>query len=143
MRVATYNIEWFSELFDKQDTLLLDAEWSHRYNVTRKEQGEAIAEVLRKLDADLILVVEAPNTGHNQDSLRALNRFTKHFNLRQNASVMGYANATHQELVVLYDPTVVEVTHDPQGQYSDGTHPATAPRFDSKFRYDVDVDGKP
>lgn len=143
MRVATYNIEWFSELFDKHDNLLLDADWSHRYNVTRKDQAEAIAAVLQKLDADLILIVEAPNTGHSQDSLRALNRFTKHFGLRQNASAMGYANATHQELVVLYDPQLVEVTHDPQGAYSDGTHTITAPRFDGKFRYDVDVDGKP
>jgi hypothetical protein len=42
----------------------------------------------------------------------------------------------------MYDPFVVGVSHDPEGVMSDGSTPVVAPRFDGKFRYDVDVDGK-
>ena len=38
MRIATYNVEWFSNLFDKHGALLEDGEWSSRYNVTRADQ---------------------------------------------------------------------------------------------------------
>ena len=142
MRIATYNIEWFAELFDKHDKLLLDQEWSRRYNVRRVDQATAIAEVIERVDADIMLIVEAPNTGRTQDTVKALKAFTKHFGLRQNAVVMGYANDTHQELAVIYDPFVVDLCHDPMGEFSAGDTEVRAPRFDSKFRYDVDVDGK-
>ena len=142
MRIATYNIEWFADLFDKDDNLLLDSEWSRRYNVKRIDQATAIAEVIRGVDPDIMLIVEAPNTGRTQDTVNALQNFTKHFDLRQSGVAMGFANDTHQELAVIYDPFVVDVTHSPQGVYSDGTKTELAPRFDSSFRYDVDVDGK-
>lgn len=142
MRIATYNIEWFEDLFDKDNNLLLDQDWSRRYDVKRVDQATAIAEVIRRVDADIMLIVEAPNTGHTQDTIKALENFTKHFGLRQNAVAMGYANSTHQELAVIYDPYVVSVSHDPQGVISDGAAPTIAPRFDGKFCYDVDIDGK-
>ncbi len=143
MRVATYNVEWFADLFDKNDRLLLDKEWSRRYNVTRREQAEAIAEVIRNVDPDLMLIVEAPNTGNSNDTIRALEGFAKHFGLRQSSALMGFVNDTHQELAVIYDPDVVSVTHDPVGEVADGNVTPYAPRFDSNFLYDVDVDGKP
>lgn len=143
MRVATYNVEWFADLFDKDDNLLLDSEWSRRYNVTRIDQATAIAEVIHRVDPDIMLIVEAPNTGRTQDTVKALQNFTKHFDLRQSAVAMGFANDTHQELAVIYDPFVADVTHAPQGKFSDGTEMQLAPRFDSNFRYDVDVDGIP
>lgn len=142
MRIATYNVEWFEDLFDKKDNLRLDQEWSRRYDVQRIDQANAIAEVIRVVDADMMLIVEAPNTGHTQSTVKALENFTKHFGLRQSAVAMGYANETHQELAVIYDPYVVSVTHDPLGEFSDGSRTENAARFDGKFRYDVDVDGK-
>ena len=142
MRIATYNVEWFEDLFDKDNNLLLDQAWSRRYDVKRVDQATAIAEVMLRVDADIMLIVEAPNTGRTQDTIKALENFTKHFGLRQNAVAMGYTNSTHQELAVIYDPFVVGVSHDPQGVISDGSKPAIAPRFDGNFRYDVDVDGK-
>jgi len=142
LRIATYNVEWFAELFDKHDKLLLDQEWSRKYNVRRIDQAIAIAEVIERVDADIILIVEAPNTGNTQDTVKALETFTKHFGLRQNAVAMGFANDTHQELAAIYDPFVVDVRHDPIGEFSAGDSEVHAPRFDSKFRYDVDVDGK-
>ncbi len=143
MRIATYNVEWFADLFSKNDELLLDQEWSRRYNVRREDQLNSIARVMRQVDADVMLIVEAPNTGNTQNTLRSLGNFVKHFGLRQSKVIMGYPNPTHQELAIIYDPDVVNMTHDPQGEISDGNHTVIAPRFDGKFRYDVDVDGKP
>lgn len=142
MRIGTYNIEWFDSLFDKDSNLRRDQEWSRRYDVRRVDQATAIAEVIRRVDADLMLIVEAPNTGQTQNTVKALESFAKHFGLRQTAVAMGFANDTHQELAVMYDPNAVRVTHDPKGEISDGSVDAVAPRFDGKFRYDVDIDGK-
>lgn len=143
MRIATYNVEWFTELFSRDNALLLDQEWSRRYKTTRMDQANAIADVMRKVDADLMLVVEAPNTGGSKNTKIALGNFAKQFGLRQNAVAMGFVNDTHQELAVMYDPLVVNIRHDPQGVRSEGNGERTAPRFDGKFLYDVDVDGQP
>ncbi len=143
MRIATYNVEWFEALFDKRNNLLLDNEWSRRHDITREQQAQAIAVVLKRVNPDLILIVEAPNTGHTQNTVIALQNFAKHFGLRQSKAVMGYANSTHQEIAVMYDPEIVNAIHDPQGQYSDGIEHVHAPRFDGKFLWDVNVDGKP
>lgn len=142
MRIATYNIEWFTELFSRDNRLLLDDNWSRRYKVTRRDQAQAIAHVLHRLDADMVFIVEAPNTGHRSCTVTALETFAKHFGLRQRKTIIGFANKTHQELAVMYDPSVVTLLHDPQGLVSEGKRPCIAPRFDSKFLYDVDLDGK-
>ncbi|OUS04465.1 endonuclease [Rhodobacterales bacterium 52_120_T64] len=142
MRIATYNVEWFEALFDKDNNLRLDQDGSRRYDVKRADQLNAIAHVMQRVDADITLIVEAPNTGGTQNTIAALKSFAKHYDLRQNAVAMGYTNDTHQELAVMYDPFVVSVSHDPLGELSDGSKPAVAPRFDGSFCYDVDVDGK-
>ncbi len=143
MRIATYNVEWFTELFDRSDRLLRDREWSRRYKITREEQADAIAAVMKRIDADITLIVEAPNTGSNNDTVRALENFAAHYDLRQSAASIGFPSHTHQELAVLYDPDKISVRHDPLGTLSDGTEPVVAPRFDGKFLYDIDIDGQP
>ena len=45
MRLATYNVEWFNNLFDEDDRLRLDDGWSGRYDVRRYQQFEALAMV--------------------------------------------------------------------------------------------------
>ncbi len=143
MRIATYNVEWFSALFDQTDTLLLDHEPSRRRKITRTEQIEAIAEVFRKVDADITMIIEAPNSGHVQSTIRALERFATHFRLRQRRAVIGFANGTEQEIAALYDPDRLEVRHDPRGALNDTGSDDPAPRFDGTFRLDVDVDAQP
>ena len=78
MRLATYNVEWFANLFDSDDRLIADDGWSGRQDVTRAQQTEALGIVFTALDADAVLVVEAPNTGHRQDTVRALEHFASH-----------------------------------------------------------------
>ncbi len=133
MRLATYNIEWFANLFDKNDALIVDDSWSGRHDVTKAQQIEAIAKVLTALDADAILIVEAPNTGRKQNTVRALQQFAEAFDLRTSHAIMGFANDTHQELALLYDPGALTARHDPRGD-------AHTPRFDGDFRIDLDVD---
>ncbi len=136
MRLATYNIEWFANLFDRKDNLIVDDSWSGRHDVTKAQQIEAIATVLTAVDADAILIVEAPNTGKSQNTVRALQEFAEAFNLRTTNAIMGFANETHQELALLYDPSVLTARHDPLGA-ADSTG---APRFDKDFRIDLDID---
>jgi len=134
MRLATYNIEWFANLFDRRDELIVDDSWSGRHNVTKAQQIEAIAKVLTAVDADAVLIVEAPNTGKSQDTIRALQNLAEAFDLRTTHAVMGFPNDTHQELALLYDPDALTVRHDPvAGDKS-------APRFDDVFHIDLDID---
>lgn len=138
MRIATYNIAWFSVLFDNDDVLQRDNSWSRLHNVRRREQADAIAEVLKRVDADLTIIVEAPNTGHRQSTSRALTRFSEHYNLRQTHAMIGFESHTDQEIAALYDPRKLTPLHDPRGGLI-----GHAPRFDKKFELDIDVDTKP
>ncbi|MGV6802623.1 MAG: endonuclease/exonuclease/phosphatase family protein [Ruegeria sp.] len=140
MRLATYNIEWFANLFDQEDKLLMDDGWSGRHNVTRAQQVEAIATVLTAVDADALLVVEAPNTGKRQNTVRALQTFAEAFELRTSNAIMGFANDTHQEIALLFDPAKLSARHDPKGHRDKDATTAETPRFDGEFRIDLDID---
>lgn len=135
MRLATYNIEWFAYLFDSQDRLLLDAAPSGHHGTDRYTQGRAIAHVLRRIDADAVMIVEAPNTGKTQRSARALEHFAAEAGLRTCEAVSGFANDTRQEISLLYDPAVLSAVHDPQAA-------PDAPRFDGVLPMDLDVDAQ-
>jgi len=135
MRIATYNVEWFNALFDDDGQLLDDGEWSARWDVTRADQIEALALVFQAMDADAVLVVEAPDTSRKRDTVPALETFAKAFDLRTRRAVMGFANDTQQEIALLYDPDRITARHDPIGT----TH-GDAPRFDEVFKIDLDID---
>lgn len=135
MRLATYNIEWFAHLFDEQDNLLLDAGRSGRHGVDRATQARAIAHVLRRIDADAVLVVEAPNTGKTQRSARALENFAAEAGLRCREAISGFDNDTQQEISLLYDPDVLTAVHDPRST-------PQAPQFDGALQIDLDVDAQ-
>ncbi|WP_069299577.1 endonuclease/exonuclease/phosphatase family protein [Neptunicoccus sediminis] len=143
MRIATYNVEWFASLFDQNNLLINDDSWSGRYDVTKARQIAALGEVFQRLDADGIMVIEAPNTGNTQSTTVALENFAAHFNLRQNKAIIGFANDTQQEIAFLYDPQKMQVVHDPHGEESSAAGSDMAPRFDSVFKIDLDVDSHP
>jgi hypothetical protein len=143
MRLATYNVEWFANLFDQKNHLINDNSWSGRYDITKAQQIEALGQVFQTLEADAIMVIEAPNSGGGQSSAVALENFAAHFGLRQNKAVTGFENDTQQEITLLYDPNLIDVRHDPQGVESNAQGSRTAPRFDSTFRFDLDTDAQP
>lgn len=135
MRFATYNIEWMNSLFDDQGGLLDDNDWSARYDVTRAAQIAALRTVFAELDADAVLIIEAPDNSKARDTVRALEGFAASAGLRARKAIMGFGNDTQQEIALLYDPDVLSVSHDPQMA-------PNAPRFDDIFAIDLDIDAR-
>ena len=133
LRLATYNVEWFDALFDDAGALRVDDAWSARHEVTRARQIDALGTVFTALDADAIMVIEAPDTNSRRNTTRALQTFAHSFDLRTTEVLVGFANNTQQEIALLYDPAVLRCRHLP-GATED------APRFDSTFRIDLDID---
>lgn len=135
MRIAAYNVEWFTNLFDRRGRMLEDAEPSSRFGVTRAEQLGALGIVFTALNADAVVIVEAPDNNRHRQTVRMLERFAQHYGLRTRTALIGYANETQQEIALLYDPDVLRARHDPQ---ADGV-----PRFDSSYRIDLNIDAEP
>jgi hypothetical protein len=135
IRLATWNIEWFNALFDVNGRPLHDGEWSARYDVTRAQQLDAIATVLRAVNPDGLMVIEAPDTNGRRDTVRALERFAKWADLRQHRAMTGFVSETEQEIAFLWDPDRIAPRHDPQA--------GDVPRFDGTYRYDLDTDAAP
>lgn len=133
MRIATYNVEWFTNLFDDGDQLIMDDSWSGRHDVTKAQQIEALGVVFTAMDADAILVVEAPDQNGKRSTVAALEAFARAFSLRARRALIGFSNDTQQEIALLYDPDVISVRHDPHSS-------PEAPRFDQTFLIDLDVD---
>jgi hypothetical protein len=140
MRIATYNVEWMNSLFDDTGNLRADKGWSGRYNVTRAQQIKALGVVFKALDADAIMVIEAPDTTDARSSTHAVQQFARRFDLRANKAVTGFSNGTQQEITLLFDPNAMSARHDPVGPQTDADGRKDAPRFDGVFRLDMDVD---
>lgn len=142
MRIATYNIEWMNSLFDDKDRLVEDEGWSARYNVTRSMQINALGDVFQAMNADAIMIIEAPDASERRNAVAALEGFAARFDLRARRAIIGFANDTQQEIALLYDPDAMAVRHDPMGPVSGTGGRTDAPRFDGLFRIDLDVDSK-
>lgn len=142
MRIATYNIEWMNALFDDGGKPLADGEWSSRRDVTRAEQLEALGIVFTAMDADAVLIVEAPDQNRQRQTVPALEAFAAMFGLRARQAVIGFANDTQQEIALLFDPDTLSARHDPQGHETGKKGSTGAPRFDSTFRIDLDIDAQ-
>lgn len=141
MRIATWNVEWFNSLFDDEDQPLVDQNWSGRWNIKRKAQMDAIVRVLREIDADAIMFIEAPDSHSGRSSSAALKNLARRYQLRQSEAVTGFANETQQEITLMYDPSQMTAEHDPRGAVNAGE--PGAPRFDTDFAMDLDVDAAP
>ena len=148
LRLATYNVAWFTRLFGQDGGLLLDDRWSTLYNVTRSAQLEAVAHVVSQVDPDLLAVIEAPNDGRVRSTVTALETFAAHFGLRQRRAMIGFPSETEQEIALLFDPDRIDITHAPRGAEMTeamaraGHEPDLAPRFDSLYPLDLDGDGE-
>lgn len=133
MKLATYNVEWFDRLFDDAGLLVNDDRWSGRWDITTAMQTNALGHVFRSLDADAIMIIEAPDSSRRRDGVFALESFAEHFALRTNRALVGFANDTQQEIALLYDPKVCRAEHTPLGD----------PQFDQAFHMDLDLDAHP
>ncbi len=140
IRLATYNVEWFNALFDDHGRMLEDREPSTRYKISRGEQLSALGIVFNALNADGVMIIEAPDTNGKRSTVKALETFARAAGLRAHRALIGYPSETEQEIAFLYDPDRLTVRHSPQGQPSNSHGSHDAPRFDSTFRYDLDAD---
>ncbi len=143
MRLATYNVEWFNNLFDDSGRLLDDDRWSGRRDVKRHEQIAALGGVFTALDADAVMIIEAPDHNGKRSTVRALENFSKVMGLRARRAIIGFGNDTQQEIALLYDPDALTPVHDPIGAQTGKFGSRDAPRFDGVFRWDLDVDTAP
>jgi endonuclease/exonuclease/phosphatase family metal-dependent hydrolase len=142
LRLASYNCEWFNALFDDQGRLLEDRELSARFKVSRGEQLGALGIVFNALDADGVMIIEAPDTSGQRSTVVALQNFAAKYGLRARQAIIGYASDTEQEIAFLYDPDRLSVVHDPLGDPAPSHGAPGAPRFDSQLRLDLNGDGE-
>lgn len=142
LRLASYNVEWFNALFDVRGRMLADMELSARYKISRAEQLGALGIVFTALNADAIMIIEAPDTDTRRSTVTALENFAAHFGIRARKAMIGYASETEQEIAFLYDPDALTPSHDPLGEPAPSHGAPGAPRFDSTLRLDLDGDGQ-
>jgi len=140
MRIATYNVEWFNALFDDAGNLLDDNGWSARWEVTREDQLTALGTVFAAIDADAVMVIEAPDHNGKRATIPALENFARVMKLRARKAIVGFESGTQQEIALLYDPDVLSAEHDPMGDETGKKGAYDAPRFDGVFRIDLDID---
>ena len=143
MRIATYNVEWFNTLFGDDGALEENQKWSGRYDVKRGQQLGALGVVFKALDADVVMVIEAPDASKRRQTVLALENFARKYGLRARKALIGFANHTQQEIALLFDPDVVDVEHDPIGEVTGKAGAPDAPRFDSVFRRNLAEDDAP
>ncbi len=137
MRIVTYNVEWFNTLFDDAGRLINDSSWSSRWDVTKEQQTQSLGAVFRALDADVVMVIEAPDSSRHRQSKRALETFAETFRLRADTALIGFPNDTQQEIALLYDARTLNAKHAPRSGGADN------PRFDAEMPFDLDVDAAP
>jgi endonuclease/exonuclease/phosphatase family metal-dependent hydrolase len=140
MRIATYNVEWFNSLFDRDGGLMEDSGWSARYRVTRADQLGALGIVFTAIDADAVMIIEAPDNNRRHKTVAMLERFAERYELRTRRALIGYENETQQEIALLYDPDAITVAHDPIGLPDQPVDGMASPRFDSSYQIDLDID---
>lgn len=140
MRLATYNVEWFSSLFDEAGQLVDDTSWSSRRDVTKSQQIAALGAVFQAMDCDAVMVIEAPDTSPRRDGAVALESFAARFGLRARKALIGFTNNTQQEIALMYDPDKLSAVHDPKGPKKGGK--GDGPRFDGVFHIDLDIDDR-
>lgn len=123
--IAVYNVEWMMRLFDTEGELKTDSESMQR--------AEQLATVVRTIDADIIGIVEGPDTtvSGTKSAAAQLELWAGHFGLDNSyRGVQGFPSSGRQELCALYKSSIVEVAHKPT--LAQNKHP-----FDQPFEADT------
>ena len=123
--IAVYNVEWMMRLFDNEGQLKTDSESMQR--------AEQLATVVGTIDADIIGIVEGPDTtvSGTKSAAAQLELWAGHFGLDNSyRGVQGFPSSGRQELCALYKSSIVEVTHKPTR--AQNKHP-----FDQPFEADT------
>ena len=141
IRIATYNIEWFDALFGDDGALLNDNRPSGRHGIPCADQTAALGRVFHAVNADAVMVIEAPDQNRSRNTVRALESFARHHRLRTSAALIGFANDSQQEIALLYDPGVMQARHAPGGAVPALAMADPDPPFDQSLLIDLEGDG--
>ena len=136
-RYMTWNIEWFTRLFDDTGKPLDDDELcDDRFEQTRAQRLQAIADVFAHLDPAFVGIIEGPDStnAHPTRSVDAVLAFAHHFGLPHDSATIGFRSDGQQEIVAMWDGARMRAQHDPGG----GTGWSAA--FDSRYLVDTDDD---
>ena len=132
IRIATYNIEWFDRHFNADNSMRNDQESMDKFT--------AVRDILELVQADIVNVVEAPNTTAGagvQSTVAKLENFADWAGISTRKAAIGYSSAGRQEIALLYDSEKMNVRHKPSGRADSRSNP----RFNGEFFYDADQDG--
>ena len=131
MRLMSYNIEWFDDHFESDNTLKTTSDSQKKF--------DGLTSAISAIDPDLIGITEAPNTTTTgvRDTVQALENFASAMGLRQSKALIWFPSAGRQEIAILYDPDVVTAEHNPGGRAGHKTNPP----FNESFQADSDADG--
>lgn len=131
IRIATYNVEWFDNHFNDDNTMKSSNQDMKKFN--------AVKTVLGLLNADLITLIEAPNTTTTtgiQSTVVKLENFAQWAGLPTRKAMIGFPSAGRQEIAALYNPDKMTATHDPGGRSDSRSNPP----FNGEFFFDTDDD---
>ncbi len=130
LRLCSYNIEWFNRLFNKDNSIKTGSK--------ERKRIEAIKNVLKHLNPDLIGITEAPNASKDksESTTKKLEAFAKESNLPTTKAITGFISSGRQEIAILYNPNKFSIKHSPGGKRNSKSNP----RFNEEFLYDTDDD---
>ncbi len=130
LRICSYNVQYMDDHFESDNSLKLSGD--------SLQTLEALKEVIKAIDPDVLGLIEAPNTSPSsaKSTLTCLENFARWAGLRQRRALIGFPSAGRQELALLYDPDKVSIEHVPGGRRGSKSNP----RFDEAFYFDTDSD---
>ena len=127
LRIAEYNMEWMKYLFVDSEPINTppadtkpEKDWNEKEALTVK--SKRLAEILKHVDADIIAVVEGPDT--LKDGSKTANgqleswMTTFGVNNRNYKAMIGYPSGGQQELAIIYDADKLIVEHTPESRDS-------------------------
>lgn len=113
LKIAVYNVEWMRELFTQDGQPKTDGE--------AQERSIRLAEVIKSIDADILGIVEGPDTtaSGSKTASGQLEAWAAHFGLDASyKAVHGFPSAGQQELCALYKSDKVSLAHKPEKRVS-------------------------
>lgn len=108
LNIAVYNMEWMVRLFDKDGNLKTDSE--------SLERAGHLAEVVKKINPDILGVVEGPDTTKNASKTASeqIKAWANYFGLAADyQAVHGFPSRGTQELCALYKSSKITLAHRP------------------------------
>lgn len=127
LKIATYNMEWMKDLFQRDGT---PKRADDPDPAIRKagERSAALATVVKAIDPDVLCIVEGPDTlkdGSKTASSQLLAWCAVHGLSSDYAAVHGFPSGGQQELCALFKRSKVQLVHDPER--NGRRHPFTEP----------------